>query len=373
MCPLTRIAPYIIMLGHVHALLITDISLPAARKHGSAGIHPSVLFDRKNTFEVIEFVSVLNVETGKQEPQDLEFLPVTWEDYERIYPYTSAYGEGSCQHSPVSMASLAEKYGDAVCMRDGFMYTLRSHLCDEEYRVYLAPLGCGDVAEAFRRIFADAEKYGKKVKFVTLTQKYAIRLQEAFPERFEIVEDRNLAEYMYRSEKMGFFPGGMLKKRRNEVNAFWAKYGERAAVTRITPEDFDDILAFEHRWLSDNFESHDGDALAREERMIRSQLMNFDRMRLSGIVLRIDGEVHGFGYGTKLSDSCYDAIVEKGDRAVPHIYKVLRQEAVRQCALDCDLVNAEEDLGIEGLRLLKYSYQPEFLLRKYIATEREKA
>ena len=158
MCPLTRIAPYIIMLGHVHALLITDISLPAARKHGSAGIHPSVLFDRKNTFEVIEFVSVLNVETGKQESQDLEFLPVTWEDYERIYPYTSAYGEGSCQHSPVSMASLAEKYGDAVCMRDGFMYTLRSHLCDEEYRVYLAPLGCGDVAEAFRRIFADAEK-----------------------------------------------------------------------------------------------------------------------------------------------------------------------------------------------------------------------
>ena len=68
-------------------------------------IYPSVLFDRKNTFEVIKFVGVLNIETGEQESQDLEFLPVTWSDYERIYPYTSAYGEGSCQHSPVSMAS----------------------------------------------------------------------------------------------------------------------------------------------------------------------------------------------------------------------------------------------------------------------------
>ena len=308
-----------------------------------------------------------------QESQNLNFQPVTWKDYDRIYPYTSAYGEGSCQHSPVSMASLEEKYGDAVCMRDGFMYTLRSRLCDDEYRVYLAPLGSGDVAEAFRRIFDDAGRFGKKVKFVTLTQKYAILLQEAFPDRFDITEDRNLAEYMYSSEKMGFFPGGMLKKRRNEVNAFWAKYGERAAVTRIKPEDYADILEFEHSWLDANRQSHDERSLEREERMIRTQLLNFDLMRLSGIVLRIDGKVHGFGYGTKLSDSCYDAIVEKGDRTVPHIYKVLRQEAVRQCALDCNWVNAEEDLGIEGLRLLKYSYQPEFLLRKYIATEREKA
>ena len=76
--------------------------------------YPSVLFDRKNTFEVIKFVGVLNIETGEQESQDLEFLPVTWSDYERIYPYTSAYGEGSCQHSPVSMASLAEKYDTYV-------------------------------------------------------------------------------------------------------------------------------------------------------------------------------------------------------------------------------------------------------------------
>ena len=81
-----------------------------------------------------------------QDSQALAFLPVTWEDYELIYPYTSAYGEGSCQHSPVSMASLEEKYGDSICMRDGFMYTLRSRLCDDEYRVYLAPLGSGDVA-----------------------------------------------------------------------------------------------------------------------------------------------------------------------------------------------------------------------------------
>ena len=134
-----------------------------------------------------------------QESQNLNFQPVTWKDYDRIYPYTSAYGEGSCQHSPVSMASLEEKYGDAVCMRDGFMYTLRSRLCDDEYRVYLAPLGSGDVAEAFRRIFDDAGRFGKKVKFVTLTQKYAILLQEAFPDL------RKIARYIDRARLQSRF------------------------------------------------------------------------------------------------------------------------------------------------------------------------
>ena len=305
------------------------------------------------------------------ESSPLFFLPVTWQDYDLIYPYTSAYGEGSCQHSPVSMASLEEKYGDAVCVRDGFMFTLRSRLCDQRYRVYLAPLGSGDLKTAFSRVFEDAAVDGKKVRFVTLTEKYAVRLEAAFPGRFDIVENRDLAEYMYLSRKMGFFPGGALKKRRNEVNAFWARYGERASVTRINAAVHEDILRFEFRWLAENTETHDMVSLTREARMIEAQLMYFDVMRLSGIVLRIDGTVHGFGYGTRLSDAFYDAIVEKGDRSIPHIYKVLRQEAVKQCALDCVWVNAEEDLGIQGLRDLKYAYQPDFLLRKYIATERE--
>ena len=112
----------------------------------------------------------------------MKFLPVMPEDYDRIYPFTSAFGEDSCQHSPVSMYSLSEKYGDQFCIRDGVLYTLRSRLCDENYRVYLAPLGGGESKEMFGRILADAAAYGKKVKFITLTEKAAAALREAFPD-----------------------------------------------------------------------------------------------------------------------------------------------------------------------------------------------
>ncbi|MBQ9347995.1 MAG: DUF2156 domain-containing protein, partial [Oscillibacter sp.] len=178
-----------------------------------------------------------------QQPE-LVFEPVQLEDYARIYQYTSMYGEGSCQHSPVSMYSLAEKYGDSVCERDGFLYTLRSNLCDETYRVYLAPLGGGDQKRAFENLLADAAQHGKRVKFHTLTERAAAALEEALLGQFEFREDRDLAEYIYRAESMATFSGIRLKKRRNEVNAFWSRYAERAAVTRISSADFADMLAY---------------------------------------------------------------------------------------------------------------------------------
>ena len=301
----------------------------------------------------------------------LTFEPVTVADYDRIFPYTSAFGEGSCQHSPVSMVSQAEKYGDSVCIRDGFLYTLRSRLCDEAYRVYLAPLGEGDLRSAFGSVLADAAALGKKTKFVSLTERTAAALEEAYPGRFDCVEDRDLAEYMYPAQVMGAFSGHALMKRRREVHAFWRMYGTRAVVSRIRPEDAADVLSFEQKWLAQNKETHDMHALEREERMIEFQMTRFDTLRLSGVILRIDGAIAGFGYGTHLSSRFYDAIVEKGDRQVPNIYKVLRQESVRQCAMDCAYVNMEEDVGVPGLRALKYAYQPAYLLRKFIVTERD--
>ena len=110
----------------------------------------------------------------------LEFSPVAPEDYDRIFPFTSRYGEGSCQLSPVSMFSLSEKYGDSVCVRNGVLYTLRKNLCDESFRVYLAPLG-DDARSGYASVLSDAAAYGKRVRFESLTEAQASLLEEVFP------------------------------------------------------------------------------------------------------------------------------------------------------------------------------------------------
>ena len=296
-----------------------------------------------------------------------ELLP---EDHDRLYPYLSAYGDGSCQHSFVSMYALDEKYGDRVCEEDGFLYTLRSRLCDEAYRVYLAPMGSGDRAQAFRNVLEDAHRYGKKAKFHTLTEGCAAFVQEAFPGVFELREERDLAEYVYRVDRLASFSGKELKKRRQEVNRFRAAYGARASVTRMTAEDVAAVLEFEQEWVQRNSETHDVSALEREARFGARILEHFAAFRIAGVVLRIDGRVRGFSFGTKLNDAVFDGLLEKGDREVPHVYKVLRMELPRQCADGCIYENIEEDLGIPSLRSMKLQYQPDLLMRKYVVSEK---
>ena len=300
---------------------------------------------------------------------ELNFKSVEIKDYEWIYAYTSVYGEGSCQHSHVSMYSLAEKYHDEVCEYNGFLYTLRHGLCDDTYRVYLAPLGNEPGKKEFEAILEDAASYGKKVKFITLTERSAKALEESFPGRFEMIEDRDLSEYIYRASVMSEFEGSELRKRRAEVHTFWNQYGDRARIVSIGPDDLKKCLEYEVKWIKDNSETHDVFALQRDMRMIERQFEHYDELHLSGIILYVDEVFRGFTFGTKLGDT-YDVIVEKADREIPHSYKVLRQESVKRCAADCTFVNMEEDLGIPGLRALKMAYKPEKLLKKYIVSEK---
>lgn len=301
---------------------------------------------------------------------ELIFHTPLLEEYDAVHAILAPHCEGSCQHSFVTMFTLQEKYGDEICIADGFLYTLRSHLCDDTFRVYLAPLGDGDREAAFRNVIEDAHRHGKKVKFFTLTPSAVEFLQTHFPEQFDYEEDRNLAEYMYPTAVMSELSGGALVKRRREAHKFWSTYGERATVKPITREDHDEIIAFEVQWLEQNMEHHDTFSLEREAKSIRQQLAHFDELHLSGVVMRVDGVVRGFGYGTPLSDVFYDALIEKADKDLLFAYRVMRMESVKQCAMAQTYVNMEEDLGIEGLRSLKLLYQPEYLLNKYVVTEK---
>lgn len=300
----------------------------------------------------------------------LDFKPVTLKEQDVIRHYMETYGENSCQHSFVSMYSLYEKYGDAVCEQEGFLYTMREHLCRDHVRVYLAPMGAGEKRKAFQNILDDAHRHNAIAEFQTLTEPAKCFLETEFPGQFEFRNLRDYAEYLYTAKKLVTLSGKKLSGKRYDANVFRRAYGTRMNVSIIQEQDFDELLSFEKKWLIQCREDHDTDALMREFRVIQKQLDHYRKLNLSGIVLRIDGTVCGFGYGTPISTSCYDALIEKGDRNIPNIYRILNQEAVRQCAMDYLYVNREEDVGVPGLRASKLAYQPDILMKKYLAVEK---
>lgn len=299
-----------------------------------------------------------------------KFEPVNLEKQTVIRHYMERYGENSCQHSFASMYSLYEKYGDAVWEQDGFLYTLREHLCRDHARVYLAPMGARDKKKAFQNILDDAHRHNAIAEFQTLTETAKCFLETEFPGQFEFRNLLDYAEYLYTARKLAALSGNKLSGKRYDANVFRRVYGSRMDIDVIQEQDFDEILSFEKKWLCQCREDHDMDALMREFRVIQKQLDHYRELSLTGIVLWIDGDVCGFGYGVPISTSCYDALIEKGDRGIPNIYRILNQEAVRQCAMDYLYVNREEDVGMPGLRASKLAYQPDILMSKYLAVEK---
>ena len=300
----------------------------------------------------------------------LSFRPVGLEDIGNIYPYTAAFGEGSCQHSPVSMWSQWEKYGDQFCIEEDCLYVHRSGLASEGERTYLAPMGEGDPVKTYGRILEDAKAHGKRARFETLTDRQAALLGEAFPGRFEFRKERDLAEYIFSTETFLQFPGKLHARRRTELRSFWKAYGERARAEVLGEEDFEEVLAFAWHWLEVFSESHEGAVLLREFAMIEKQIAHYRQLELSGTVIRVDGAVRGFCYGAPLNDETYDVLIEKGDRQIQGIYRVIRQESARLNLEGFSWVNFEEDVGEPGLRKLKESYGPSFMIEKTIALER---
>lgn len=297
------------------------------------------------------------------------FRSITINDYDLVWKHCSRYGENSCQHSFINMFTLFEKYGSEISADDDFLYVLRGHLCTESERVYLFPMGGGDAKSAVERILEDAHSHSARVRFETVTSEKAAWLEREFPGVFSIRENRDYAEYIHLSDNLANLPGKAFASKRYDANLFRRKYEGRMSEIIITKEHIAEILDFERKWLCENQESHDKEALELEYREIELQLKYFDELKISGLIIRIDGITQGFVYGAPISDECYDVLIEKGNREFNDIYRILHQDIVRLCAMDYKYINREEDVGAEGLRKAKLSYKPDILLNKYIAAE----
>lgn len=290
-------------------------------------------------------------------------------DKEEVDSYMKLYGESSCQHSFLTIYCMYEKYGDEICIEDEFLFVQRKHIGGDKFQCFLAPMGQGDLKQAYQKIIDQAHSKHKKVSFMTLTEKHKKFVEENFPGKFAIYERKDYAEYLYRTYKLAHFSGKKLKDKRREVKVFLKEYEGRISVNEITRDDISSIWKFEQYWMDNCAEAHDKYALERESRMIYSQLNQFEELGLLGIVVRIEGRVCGFRYGIPLNEHCIDAIVEKGDRSIPHIYQYLKNEAAKQCEEHYEWMNFEEDVGDYGLRKSKLSYDPDLILRKYYLEE----
>lgn len=206
---------------------------------------------------------------------------------------------------------------------------------------------------------------------INLADEEAINYLKLDTAKFEVTEMEDLKDYLYSGDSLRTLAGKKLHKKKNHLNNFMKTYEGRFEYRRLCCSDRHEVWKFLDRWREgkgDDVDEH----LDYEVRGIHEILKNCGelKVRMGGVF--IDDNLEGFSIGSYNSFEKMAIIhIEKANQDFNGLYQYINQQFLLNEFPDVELVNREDDLGIEGLRKAKMSYNPVGFAKKYRISQKD--
>ena len=236
--------------------------------------------------------------------------------------------------------------------------------------VYPYPIGNGDRRAVLEEILLDAKERGIPCRITGMTEADKLELESWFPGKFHIHSNRDGFDYVYAIDDLADLKGRKFQKKRNHVNRFRAMHPNYEVV----PLNVCNMAMAQHM-LNDWFrrrmeEDPEGDYLLENIALARA-CQNYAGLEMEGILLMENGKVLAMTMGSRMANDTFDIHFEKAREDVDGAYPTVNCEFARYLRLkypDVRFLDREDDMGLEGLRKAKLSYNPHHLVEKYTAT-----
>lgn len=298
---------------------------------------------------------------------EIPFKPISIEDREAITSYTLPSNYQNCDFSFANMCSWRFLYDSEYAIVDG--YLLIRFWIEEKSRIaYMMPVGKGDLHTAINLLEQDSLAHGHPLCMLGITPDAKEELERAFPGDFYYILERDYFDYIYTHEDLALLKGKKLQAKRNHINNFKKRYTYEYHV--ITPDLVGKCLALESQWYKANLTEADSEELSDERRSLTFALQHYDELGLIGGAISVEGEIIAFTFGAPINHNTFGVHVEKADTRFEGAFTIINQEFVAHLPEQYIYINREEDLGIEGLRKAKLSYNPTILLEKAAAVKK---
>lgn len=179
-------------------------------------------------------------------------------------------------------------------------------------------------------------------------------ISKYFP-KLELLEHRDFFDYVYLSSDLAELPGAKYSKIRNRLNKFKRSY--EYDIEEISKENMREVKEFLKRWCL--WKDCGSDiVLENEKKAILYSIEYFFDLELSGLIIRVNGNIEALSVYEKMNQNTAVVHYEKGSPDYDGIYKAINMEAAKILQKDFTFINREEDMGISGLRQAKMSYHP---------------
>lgn len=264
-------------------------------------------------------------------------------------------GVRSCDLSFANMFGWQHVYDCRVAEVQGRV-VLKYRIDGTPRTAYMQPLGVERWSEFLPLMEEDAAADGQPLR-VLLT---AEGLEELSREDWAVDCNRDSCDYIYRRRELAELAGGAFKAKRNHVARFENRYDY--SVEPLSAATIEECLRVDAEWRLRRNSTDDAEQVA----MCR-KLQHFDELGLCGVVVRLEGRVVAFTFGSMLTEDTFCVHVEKADTDFDGVYAFVNRAMAAALPESVEYINREEDLGIEGLRRAKLSYRPTMLERKFSA------
>lgn len=301
------------------------------------------------------------------------FRDIDYDDRALVQRYTFGAECRNCDFNFMNLMSWRFLYDTQLTVHRG-MLVFRFHF--DGAPAYLPPL-CpppytfeehGETyAAVLLDMVADAEAVGHPFRMLGACEGMLNRLQSVLPGKFQATTDRSFTDYIYHRDSLATLAGKKLQSKRNHANRFEREY-PHYEYRPLTPDLIPECWRLEEEWAA-----RQGVSKARldaddEQHSMRRVFKHWDELGAMGGVILVDEKVVAFTFGGAINYDTFDVCCEKADTEYEGAYAIINREFVRRIPEQYMLINREEDLGLEGLRRAKLSYQPAILLHKYSIT-----
>ena len=238
--------------------------------------------------------------------------------------------------------------------------------------VYGYPIGPGDRRAVIQDMLQDAKNRGIPCRIGSLTESDREELSEWFPEEFYLAADRDGQDYVYDINDLADLKGRKFQRKRNHLNRFKAVNPDYT-VEPLTKDNMEQAKLLVHHWYAWHREQGMGDYLLEQVAMDRA-FRHYDALGMDGLLLKLNGETVAFTIGSFLTEDTVDVHFEKAREDVDGAYAAINSEFARYLREKYPsllYLDREDDMGLEGLRKAKLSYNPHHMIEKYRAYPKE--
>ena len=294
----------------------------------------------------------------------LEFKKVSAKDFQKYNRYRDL-DETNASEGVFMTMFIWDKYYNLELAENGEFLFIRFNIKGKEPS-YFFPIGSGNLEKAIEELSFHSKMNGERLIFRLVSKENAQKLKELYSDKFTFAESRDSFDYIYLTEKMISLSGKKLHSKRNHLNYFLENYEYEYIEVK------DEILLCECAKKADSWvKAKKKNKNPYEAEAMQTYFENFFSFNQTGGVIKSGGEIVAMSFGERLNQDTALIQIELADENYRGAYQAINKMFCEKEWAGCTYVNREEDMGIEGLRKAKTSYQPAFLVEKYYIEEKK--